>query len=192
MQKLFVTAVALVALNASAYAQFLSGAINFAGGVTLNGTAATATAVDFGASLTTAPNTGSYAVVPAGVAVTFTDFSFAFSFAPFVAPGTLWSLTHLGINYSFTQTTQEAPVRDTVGLTQSVILEGMGIAKATGFLDTPGAWIVTVNSADASVTFSFSASSSAIPPPTIPDGGTSVLLLGAALSMLGFIRKLTS
>jgi hypothetical protein len=187
MKKLLATAAALLALNTSGYGQYLTGAINFAGAVDLNGTAATATAVDFGPALTTSPNTGSYAVIPSGVTATFTDFTFA----PFAAPATLWSLTHLGITYSFTPTSQEAPDRDSSGLTQSVVLEGMGIAKATGFLDTPGAWIVTVNSADASVSFSFSASSSAIPP-GVPDGGSTVLLLGFALSMLGFVRKLTS
>ena len=69
------------------------------------------------------------------------------------------------------------------GSTQSLILQGTGVAHITGFENTPGAWIITVNTADGGVTFSFSASSSAT-----PDGGTTVVLLGTALSGLAWVN----
>jgi hypothetical protein len=66
-------------------------------------------------------------------------------------------------------------------------LRGTGTASITGFDDTPGVWILTFNTADNGVTFSFSGSSAAVP--GVPDGGTTLILFGVAMSVLGLIRR---
>jgi hypothetical protein len=172
----------LTAITANAIP--INGSINFAGGVDLSpdGSIATATSISFSSTFTTAPNTGSYAPVIFGVPVVF----HGFQFSPFVAPvPDLWDFTYLGLAYSFDAITETFVQRNTGGSTQSLILQGNGIAHITGFDATPGAWIITVNTADGGVTFSFSASSSAT-----PDGGTTVVLLGAALSGLAWVNAL--
>ena len=185
--KLTLAAVAvLLAFGTSAKAVQISGSINFAGGADLNGTVASATAITFIAPMiTTTPNTGSYATVPAAVPVNFHNFTFA----PFTAPvPDLWDFSYLGVTYSFTAVTQQAPQRNTADpLTQSLVLQGTGYANITGFEQTNGNWIVTVNTADGGTTFSFSASSSATP--SIPDGGGTVVLLGLALSGVALLRR---
>ena len=65
----------------------------------------------------------------------------------------------------------------------SLTLHGTGTLHITGFDNTPGTWIFTAN--EAGGTFSFSSSNGAI----VPDGGTTVMLLGAALGLLGIARR---
>jgi hypothetical protein len=151
----------------------------------LNGDVDTATAVDFGtASVTSA--TGDYLTQGlVGRPATFNDFTFA----PFASPvPNLWSVTAADADV-FTMsasslTTLTRSPGDPLG---SIELRGLGTATGTGFDPTPGAWIVTLNTADNGVSFSFSASSAATP--RVPDGGSTLLLLGAALSMFGLVRR---
>jgi hypothetical protein len=60
---------------------------------------------------------------------------------------------------------------------------GMGTLDVTGSDPTAGSYTLTANSASAS--FSFSSSNGA----QVPDGGMTVMLLGAALSGLALIRR---
>ena len=64
---------------------------------------------------------------------------------------------------------------------------GTGTISAAGFDDTPGTWSFTISNADGKthLAFGFQANTTAV----VPDGGTTVMLLGAALGVLGIARR---
>lgn len=66
--------------------------------------------------------------------------------------------------------------------TTSITLNGLGVVKHANFDDTDGNWVATFNTSGN--TFSWSASSS-----SVPDGGTSIALLGMALIGTGLLRR---
>ena len=65
---------------------------------------------------------------------------------------------------------------------------GEGTISGNGFDPTEGTWSFTVDNSDGNprVLFGFAAESSALP---TPDGGATVMLLGAALGSLGIARR---
>jgi hypothetical protein len=67
-----------------------------------------------------------------------------------------------------------------------LIITGTGIVSGNGFDPTAMDWSFTTQSAGGHTrtTFSFSANGQ-----TVPDGGTTVMLLGAALGALGMARR---
>jgi len=65
----------------------------------------------------------------------------------------------------------------------SITLNGIGNVAHSDFEDTTGTWAATMNS-DGRSTFSWSSSTVAV-----PDGGTSITLLGIALLGVGLFRK---
>ena len=157
------------AIAAPAMAVPINGSIGFSGAFTTdNADFSLATAfTSFSDVRTVGISDGTYAAVPSNTApVTFSAFSFA---APSITP--LWTFVHLGITYSFDATTV------IVDKTSSTITaQGSGIAKVTGFDNTVGIWIITANKAGTNLSFSASTS--------VPDGGTTALLLGAGLIAL--------
>jgi hypothetical protein len=102
-----------------------------------------------------------------------------FSFNPFPAAGvpTLWK-TVAGTFASFTLSSPISIVQGNDALT----LRGVGTLNLTGYDATPGNWIFTANQAGGS--FSFSSSNG-----SVPDGGSTAMLLGAALSAVALLRK---
>jgi hypothetical protein len=66
---------------------------------------------------------------------------------------------------------------------------GSGMAWGNGFDATPTVWNFSTQSISADNAFSFSASVAAAPADSVPDGGTTVLLLGAALAGLGLMAR---
>jgi hypothetical protein len=64
----------------------------------------------------------------------------------------------------------------------TLTLKGLGVLYLTGYDATPGNWIFTANQAGGS--FSFSSSNG-----SVPDGGSTAMLLGAALSAVALLRK---
>jgi hypothetical protein len=110
----------------------------------------------------------------AGNSVTFTPFTFSPPTTPVVP---LWTFTIGPTTYSFNALTMTVPYKSSSLLD----IQGTGTAYITGRDPTPGIWNVTANKAGASFSFSSSAA--------VPDGGTTVLLLGAALSALGLIKR---
>jgi hypothetical protein len=71
-----------------------------------------------------------------------------------------------------------------VGPPGSVSVGGTGMVSAAGFAPTLGSWTFTTQDTAANSKFSFSASTA-----VVPDGGTTVLLLGVALSALGLVKR---
>ena len=166
-------------------------AIPIVGGISLSGNVTypvpdidTATAFQSFSGVTVSSVSGSYGV--AGVAPG-TDVSMsAFSFNPFAPAGLipLWQTTS-GTAASF-DLTSLGPIAQGNGF---LILTGEGTLHLSGFDNTPGYWRFSSQQGD--TTFSFSSSNGALTPSNagVPDGGTTVMLLGAALSGLALIRR---
>ena len=165
-------------LNQDASAIPIVGEVSFAGSYTINNpNLALATAFNsFSGVTVSAGPTGDYAGL-AGSAVTMTPFTFD----PFPAGGIvpLWSIVGspgttfdlLALSVAF-----ESPT--------ALLLTGTGIARKTGRDNTPGTWILSANTLG--TTFSFSSTNS-----SLPDGGTTVALLGMGLvGVEGLRRKL--
>ena len=166
-------------------------AIPIVGGVSLSGNVTypvadidLATAFQSFSGVTVASVSGSYAVagVEPGTVVSMS----AFSFNPFAPAGVipLWQTTS-GTAASF-DLLSLGPVIQGNGF---LILTGEGTLHLDGFDNTPGYWRFSSQQGD--TTFSFSSSNGALTPVNagVPDGGTTVMLLGAALSGLALIRR---
>ena len=183
------TVAALVSFTASVQAVPITGSITMAGGVTLNtSSAGTATAI--------LSWTG-----PGGVGLPFVIFSTLSAGA--VAPGTgvtfvapkpfvsgpvagFWSVG----GYVFNLTSSS--IFSQGGSPASVTVVGTGFITKAGFDATPGTWALSTQDPSSGTSgtppaanFSFSSATGAL----VPDGGTTVLLLGAALSGLSLFRK---
>jgi hypothetical protein len=158
-------------------AQMITGGLSLSGGYTTDsGVLGTATAFTaFNNVVVASGATGSYAGL-AGTPVTM----FGFSFNPATLPVTpLWVTSPGGIFYTFDLTSMTV----TTHTSSELDISGSGMLRITGFADTVGTWQFGANSLGD--TFSFSSSNGA----NVPDGGTTALLLGAALSALGLIRR---
>ncbi len=162
-----------IAFNAAAIP--ITGAISFAGGGTPdNFDLNLAHQISFtGAVILVTSTSGNYAVVPNGTAVTVHNPLVFDPPAPVVG---LWSIPIAGI--SFDATSMSLFDRGA----NHVDIAGNGLAHMTGFDNTPGTYIFTLNTAG--TTFSFSASNSVVPEPV------TLLLLGCGLiGLVGYGRK---
>jgi hypothetical protein len=172
------TAAALMAFAATVQAIPVTGGISFAGAYTVNtGDINTGTAFTSFSAVQATGESGSFVgITPLNTvgSITMTPFSYS----PFSAVLPLWKVT---LNASdFFNLTSLTLVDHSV--TDALTLKGTGTVNLVGFDPTVGTWTFTANQGGG--TFSFSASNS-----TIPDGGTTLLLLGSALSGLGLIRR---
>jgi hypothetical protein len=188
---LMAAAVVLMSLTASVQAVPIRGSISFNGDETafsgtggtgsVDGDLSTAKSIVFNSTtVSTAPAPNQSFTGLGGLAVTMTPF---LNINPAALPaGAVWSvggfsmtLTSLGTIGSPTQT--------------SLVLGGFGmLSDGIPADNNTGIWTATFTSSgpgSTGVTFSWNSSSSG----TVPDGGTTVLLLGAALSGLGLLRK---
>jgi hypothetical protein len=114
-----------------------------------------------------------------------------FSFVPLLSPATMatpWvfnpstptpSLWHVGI-WTFDLTSATIVTQ----LPNFLNVEATGVIHGTGFDDTPGTFQFTVTGAG--ISLGFAALTTAVP---TPDGGATVMLLGAALGALGLARR---
>jgi hypothetical protein len=127
--------------------------------------------------------TGEYATLGA---TAFTPATFnGFTFNPPVASvDPLWTFDIGSTVFSFDATSLTSTWLPGVDNGEWVIL-GSGIASMTGFEDTPGEWTLNLSdSGNLSVGFDATAAT------TAPDGGTTVTLLGFALTAMGlYLRK---
>jgi len=183
-------AVALMAFATTVQAIPITGSVTFAGGVTLDtGSVGTATKVtawnggNGGPALPFVLSSGGNLTAPFGTSVLFAT--------PWLlgTQAALWSYTVAGTTFTFDLTAANPKVVSGSPLTLSVT--GSGVIHVSGvnplgLTDTAGSWAFSTQdpSAGTPATFSFSAASG-----SVPDGGTTVLLLGAALSSLSLIRR---
>ena len=165
-----------LALNVNvAKAAAISGSINFDGVATTNTgnlSAATAFTSIYGTAVV-AGETGDYAGIPTVTPVTFTPFSFT---AAGVTP--LWTLTYLGITYSFNATSIVVNAQNANFLN----LSGTGIANITGKTSTSGLWSITDTSVGGGPIFTFGGDSIAN---GVPDSGTTALLIVLGFAGIG-------
>ncbi len=172
----------------SAQAVQISGDIDFAGQAFFNtNSLATATqvvnfrsgaGVNHAATVTDA--TGSFATtVSMGDTASFPSL---YQFNPSAPATPLWTVG--GFTFDLTSST--------VMLQNSrfLVIEGIGILTGNGFDATVGTWAFTSQQSDGSnrVSFSFSSNNAAVPG-QVPDGGTTVALLGAALTGVAALRR---
>ena len=94
------------------------------------------------------------------------------------AAGTLWQIDA----NSYFVLNSITSVAENGGL----VLQGLGTAHHDAFDPTPGLWSFSANSSGAAFSF---ASTTQVPPPGVPDGGTTVALLGLALAGLAVARR---
>jgi len=178
------TVAALVGFSASVQAVPVNGTISFIGGSTVNtGNLGTATAITGYSSLSVlgGAETGSYGALNGGG-----NFGGTLTFSPFSFTGgvlnpasvLLWTVTSGGITYSFTATSVAINSQSSIFLN----LTGSGVASITGYGSSSGTWSITDTTQGGPI-FTFGAST------TVPDGGTTVMLLGAALAGLCLFRK---
>jgi hypothetical protein len=176
-------AVALASPSAKANAVPITGSIGFgAAGITINsGDLAAATSFTVtGPDITTV--SGTYSVVP----LTTTPITFnGFVFSPAVASITpLWTFNVGSVVYSFDATTDSSMWNPSL---DSWEMGGMGIAMITGYSPTYGTW--NVNLSETGQSFVFDASAGATGLASVPDGGSTVALVGCAFIGLGIFGR---
>lgn len=178
--------VAAAALAPSLQANQITGSIGFGSlGVNLSGGSDLATASSFTLSnpfITT--ETGVYAGAPILTPITFNGFQFN---PPVSSVTPLWTFSVGAITYSFDATS----VTDTFDSTLNEWdIGGTGIAMVTGYTATAGTWNVNLSQSGASVVFDSSAATGPSAP-SVPEGGSTVMLLGSMfVGMAGIGRKL--
>jgi len=173
-------------LSVQLQATQISGSINFDGvSTTDTGKLGNATAFSTITDTSVYPQElGSYSSVSSGTPVTFTPFSFS---AAGVTP--LWTFNSGGLTYSF-DATSIVVVKKTNNFLD---VEGEGNANITGFTTTPGLWSITDTVVGGVSVFTFGEATvvggASTGPNTVPDSGTTTLLLGLGLGAIALYRK---
>lgn len=162
-----------------AQAAMITGNINFAGGAKYDtDSLATATRVNTFKSVVVVAEDGDFAsFVNDGDVVTM---AIPYIFTPSTPTPGLWSVGGFTFDLS----------SSTVVLQNSTFLaiSGTGTLSGNGFEPTPGTWTFTSQTpATKRGLFSFSAGTAAVP--GVPEGGTTVALLGFALAGIEVIRR---
>jgi hypothetical protein len=172
-------------LAATVQAAQITGGISMSGGpiTTDTGNLLTATAITgFGTVVVSSVSpVGTYSSVPLLTSVATAGFTFLPSLPTAIR---IWRFDIGSTAYWFDLSSIQAVTQglDVNGNAELDIV-GRGTLDVTGFDPTQGSYKLTANSASAS--FSFSSSNGAM----VPDGGVTVMLLGAALSGLALIRR---
>jgi hypothetical protein len=169
-------------------AQPITGSLSFTGGADVTGgtnglSTATAYTGFFGSGSGGKPvvlggsQSGSYATVPTGTAVTF----FPFTFLPFTSPQELWTFSVGPTTYSFTATT----LTDMDPSTPFLNLQGTGMLSISGFTDTTAKWTYTDTGSGPGTAFNFGASIVATPEPS-----TASLMI--VLALVGVVVRIAT
>jgi len=164
-------------------AQPITGSLSFTGGADVTGgtnglSTATAYTGFFGSGSGGKPvvlggsQSGSYATVPTGTAVTF----FPFTFLPFT-PQELWTFSVGLTTYSFTATT----LTDVDPGTPFLNLQGTGMLSISGFTDTTAKWTYTDTGSGPGTAFNLGASIVATPEPSTASLMIVLALVGVAV-----------
>jgi len=171
----------------TAHAAFITGTVDFTGTAGINGTGPldattfssfTGTTVRFG--------TGAYS----GTAGTPASFQ-PLTFNPPTPLDHAWSFTIGSITYSFDLVTlvkdfQGQPL-DGPGL-GDIRVSGTGIAHITGYEDTPGSFVLHASGGLSDLEMAFGATAVGLPP-GVPDSGSTLVLVGAALGGVASLRR---
>lgn len=172
-------AVALaLALGAKALAVPISGNIAFSGTATLDSGLATATQATAFHNFAVQGGTGDFGAIaygtPAGTAVSAGT---PWVFDPSTPFTNLWNVA--GYQFDLTGSVIDMPRSAT-----SLVINGTGWVTKTGFDPSLGTWHFTANAPSVGgYTFSFSAGTS------VPDGGTTAMLLGLGLTGLALLAR---
>jgi len=165
-------------VSPQANAASINGAITFAGGAIYDTMSlATATRVNTFLDVTVMSDDGDFAsFVNVGDSVTMAE---PWIFTPSTPTPGLWSVG--GFTFDLASSTVVLQNSD------FLVISGTGTVSGNGFDPTPMTWDFTSQSPDANGVFSFSASGNA--GGGVPDGGTTVALLGFALTGLEILRR---
>lgn len=184
-------ALAIGALSTAAVSQsqaaFIIGDISFTGSVALNGPISTATQVnnffDGAGNINKADivlAAGNYAafVTPG---VTVATMAAPWIFNPSTATPALWSAG----GFTFDLASSSIVLQNNVG-NGFLVVSGLGTVTGNGFQATAGSWSFSANGPANGTTgrFSFSAGTN-----SVPEGGSSIALLGLGLISLPLLRK---
>lgn len=167
---------AVILVAGSVNAVPISGEVHFVGGFSPTGGSGLddATGLSFGSPSYIWTASGSFSSLASTMA-TFTSFDFA----PLSSPVNLWSAG--GFSFALDSITINLQSATQLNLSGSGILSG-----PAGFDPTPGNWNFQGGGSSG---FTFRADNNATSSP-VPDGGNTVLLLGAALAGVGACRRL--
>ena len=185
MKKHILTLATVLGLVMSSQAVYLNGSISLSGGVVAPVNFLTATALNFHPDAQVTSATMDFAGVTQNVSGSATINPLPLS--PFMPVIPMWT-TAAGMNIAFDLTS--APTIIKTASTLTVI--GSGVFTVPGYQPTLGSWIFTANKAidgSGNETASWSVSQGAFNRP-VPDGGMTAMLLGSALGLLGFARRL--
>ncbi|MEO7297670.1 MAG: hypothetical protein ABI042_03725 [Verrucomicrobiota bacterium] len=185
--------IALVGLTASVQAIPITGTIQLGGTVQFNTTSLqSATIATFPVNdIQVSSGSGSYTGTAGAAPVTFNTFNFSSTGLNTVSP--LWSFVWTGKTYQFNLESITTVSRQSFpNGSDQLFVGGFGKVSITGFDTTAANWSFNVTDSSGGnggiFLFAFNDSNTAIPA-SVPDGGTTVMLIGAALSGLGLIRK---
>jgi hypothetical protein len=181
-------AIGLITLSASAIP--INGTVRMSGDVTLDSQSLnSATKASFvNPAGTVSSGTGSYATT-AGASVNFNNFTF-FPLASQSTPvNPLWSFVSGGFTYSFSLANIGS---ESVTANEFLTMTGTGTVSITGagspFDSTVANWSFTITDTSGgnsgSFVFGFAQSDT-----SVPDGGMTIMLLGAALTGLSLIKR---
>lgn len=174
-------AAVILALAQSLQAVPVTGNIGFTGRVTFDtSSAGTATEVVSWVNPTVNGTSGSFTTVADGTSV---NFSSPWFFLTTSAINSFWSVG----GFTFQLLSSSITAHGGTNPNGFVVVNGTGIVSGNNYTPTTLSWSFT--SQDPAVTtgpstYTFSASSN-----SVPDGGTTVALLGVALSGVGLLRK---
>jgi hypothetical protein len=180
--KFSVVAVVAASLSVAAQANPITGTINFDGSATSdNPNFLLATEFTSFSSVTVVSGaSGTYGGVAGGTAVSMPN---ALFFSPVTVPvSPLWTFTIGATTYDFNLTSMTVSYESAT----QIDLSGSGTLQVTGYTDTPGQWELSANNVGGAAEFGFTSSNVAS---GVPDGGTTVLLLGAALAGLWLLQR---
>jgi len=188
---------ALLALTSATHAAFISGSINFssgagggiifqdsAGNITTN--LAAAKGIHSWLFTEVEEGSGSFDTVPDGTSVLFSQ---PWIFNPSTSMTPLWTISGPE-NFAFNLSSSTTIFQNGSFLA----IAGTGTFTGTNYDPTPGTWSFTTQGVAAQGKFSWSTSALALSPTTraVPDGGTTVILLGGSLLGLFGLRLKSS
>ena len=178
-------------LSQQAQAAHIVGEIHMAGDVVFNTVdLSSATAVNHWFSAlnhiektTSFGATGDFAVIPTG---TEADMTHPWIFSPSTPTAPLWTIAAFGFSFDITSITSITRQGDNF-----LNILALGVVHATGFEDANASFSFTVDNPDGKthLAYSFAEADVTVIGGGVPDGGTTVMLLGAALSVLGIARR---